>query len=153
MFARRREIDMCNGPLVQGLVIYTIPVIVTGILQLLYNAIDMVIVGRYVGSQSLAAVGATTIVLKLFTNFMIALSVGLNVVIAQHCGAKEEKAANEALHTCLYMGFLLSLFMGGSLFLFARPLLIKMNTPLDVLENSGPLSSHLYYGCSGNTFL
>ncbi len=124
---------MCNGPLVQGLLLFTIPVILTGILQLLYNAIDMVVIGRYVGSQSLAAVGSTTNVLKLFTNFIIALSVGLNVLIAQHRGAGEDKEANEALHTSFFSGFILSLFLGGCLFVFARPILVQMNTPADVL--------------------
>lgn len=136
LFGNRREIDMCNGPLVKEIVRYAIPIIITGILQLLYNAIDMVVVGRYVGSQSLAAVGATGHVLKLITNFMIGLSVGLNVVIAQHCGAREDKEANQALHSCIYAGFYLSLLLGGLVFVFARQILLQMNTPADVMERA-----------------
>ncbi len=136
LFRNRREIDMCNGPLVKEVIRYAIPIVITGILQLLYNAIDMAVVGRYVGSQSLAAVGATSHVLKLITTFMIGLSLGLNVVIAQHCGAREDKAANQALYSCIYAGFFLSLLLGGLVFAFARQILIQMHTPTDVLERA-----------------
>ena len=136
LFGNRREIDMCKGPLVREMVRYAIPIAITGVLQLLYNAIDMVVVGRYVGSQSLAAVGATNSVLKLVIYFMMGLSVGLNVVIAQHCGAREDKEANEALHSCMYAGFMLSLFLGGALFALTKIILVQMGTPPDVIKGA-----------------
>lgn len=85
------EMDMCSGPILGKLLTFTIPLIFSGILQLLFNAADVIVVGRFAGSQSLAAVGSTTALINLMINIFIGLSVGVNVIVARYYGAKREK--------------------------------------------------------------
>ena len=82
------EMDMCSGPILGKLLTFTIPLIFSGILQLLFNAADVIVVGRFAGSQSLAAVGSTTALINLMINIFIGLSVGVNVIVARYYGAK-----------------------------------------------------------------
>ena len=82
------EMDMCNGPVLGKILIYSFPLMLSGILQLLFNAADVIVVGRYAGSQSLAAVGSTGALINLLINVFIGLSVGVNVLVAQYYGAK-----------------------------------------------------------------
>ena len=92
------EMDMCSGPILGKLLTFTIPLIFSGILQLLFNAADVIVVGRFAGSQSLAAVGSTTALINLMINIFIGLSVGVNVIVARYYGAKREKDVQD---TCL----------------------------------------------------
>ena len=80
------EMDMCSGPILGKLLTFTIPLIFSGILQLLFNAADVIVVGRFAGSQSLAAVGSTTALINLMINIFIGLSVGVNVIVARYYG-------------------------------------------------------------------
>ncbi len=82
---------MCSGPILGKLLTFTIPLIFSGILQLLFNAADVIVVGRFAGSQSLAAVGSTTALINLMINIFIGLSVGVNVIVARYYGAKRGK--------------------------------------------------------------
>ena len=84
------EMNMCEGPLVGKMLIFTIPLMFSGILQLLFNAADTVVVGRYAGSQALAAVGSTTSLINLLVNMFMGLSVGANILISRYYGAKRE---------------------------------------------------------------
>lgn len=84
------EMDMCSGPVLGKILIYSFPLMLSGILQLLFNAADVIVVGRYAGSQSLAAVGSTGALINLLINVFIGLSVGVNVLVAQYYGAKRD---------------------------------------------------------------
>ena len=86
MSGKKYEIDMCNGPLLSKILIYAIPLIASGILQLLFNAADMVVAGRYAGSEALGAVGATSSLINLLVNVFIGMSVGTNVLAAHFYG-------------------------------------------------------------------
>ena len=88
------EMDMCSGPVLGKILIYSFPLMLSGILQLLFNAADVIVVGRYAGSQSLAAVGSTGALINLLINVFIGLSVGVNVLVAQYYGAKRDHAAD-----------------------------------------------------------
>lgn len=127
------EVDMCNGPLFTKIVAFAIPVILSGVLQLLFNAADIVVVGRFAGNESLAAVGSTTALINLLVNVFIGLSIGANVLVAQFYGAKRQKDLEETVHTAMVMavggGFILVL-LG---FFVAGKLLELMGTPEDVL--------------------
>ena len=79
----RYEIDMCNGTVMDKLISFSIPLMLSGILQLLFNAVDIVVVGRFTGSQALAAVGSTTALINVFTNLFIGVSLGANVLAAR----------------------------------------------------------------------
>ena len=81
------EIDMCNGPLLGKILMFSIPLMLSGILQLLFNAADIVVVGRFAGSNALAAVGSTSSLINLLVNLFLGLSVGANVLVARFYGA------------------------------------------------------------------
>ena len=85
------EIDMCNGHLLGKIMLFTLPLMISGILQLLFNAADVIVVGRFAGNESLAAVGSTGALTNLLVNLFIGLSVGANVLVARYYGAKQEE--------------------------------------------------------------
>lgn len=85
------EIDMCNGSIMDKLISFALPLMLSGILQLMFNAVDIVVVGRFSGSQSLAAVGSTTALINVFTNLFIGISLGTNVLAARFYGAGKQK--------------------------------------------------------------
>ncbi|MBR5944290.1 MAG: MATE family efflux transporter, partial [Lachnospiraceae bacterium] len=130
------EIDMVNGPLLSKLIVFSIPVLLQGILQLLFNAADIVVVGRFAGNTALAAVGATGSLVCLLLNLFMGLATGTNVLVARYYGCNSEKDVKETVSTSLYTAFfggILLIFVG---FFFSRPLLQMMNTPYDVLDQA-----------------
>lgn len=133
---RKYEIDMCNGPLLKQIIIFAVPLMLSGILQLLFNAADIVVVGRFSGSDSLAAVGATSSLINLLVNLFIGISVGANVLFGRFCGAQDEKNASQTVHTAICVaiyGGILMIFVG---ILLARPMLELMGTPNNVIDLS-----------------
>lgn len=130
---KKYEIDMCNGPILPKLLAFTIPLMCSSILQLLFNAADIIVVGKFAGDDALAAVGSNTALINLLTNFFLGLSIGANVLVARFYGAKEEKETSETVHTAM----LLALISGMILTLIgcfgARQILIWMQTPEEVL--------------------
>lgn len=128
------EMNMCEGPLVGKMLIFTIPLMFSGILQLLFNAADTIVVGRYAGSQALAAVGSTTSLINLLVNMFMGLSVGANILISRYYGAKREEDIRETVHTSITvaaLGGVLLAVLGNT---FAKPLLVLMGSPADVVD-------------------
>ena len=130
------EMDMCNGPILSKVIVYAFPLMLSGILQLLFNAADVIVVGRFAGSQSLAAVGSTSALINLLVNVFIGLSVGVNVLVAQYYGAKKEEDVNETVHTAVMISLVSGVFLVFVGFLLSRPLLELMGTPADVIDKS-----------------
>lgn len=130
------EIDMCHGPLLGKILIFSIPLILSGILQLLFNAADVVVVGRFAGSQSLAAVGSTSSLINLLTNVFIGLSVGANVLIARYYGAGQKKEVSDTVHTAVLLSIICGIILCVAGIALAGPLLELMGTPEDVLGKS-----------------
>ena len=101
---------MCNGTIMDKLISFSLPLMLSGILQLLFNAVDIVVVGRFSGSQALAAVGSTTALINIFTNLFIGISLGANVLAARFYAAGKSKEMSETVHTsvtvALSVGFL-----------------------------------------------
>ena len=95
----RFEIDMCNGSIMNKLISFSIPLMISGILQLAFNAVDIVVVGRFSGSESLAAVGSTTALINVFTNLFIGISLGANVLAARLCGRARERDVGDGAHS------------------------------------------------------
>ena len=125
---------MCNGPLFGKVLIFSLPLILSGILQLLYNAADVAVVGRFAGSQSLAAVGSTGPLINLMTNLFIGLSVGASVVVARSIGANNTHKSHDAVHTAIAISLVagaITLIIGVTL---SKRFLILMDTPDDVLN-------------------
>lgn len=128
------EMNMCEGPLAGKMLIFTIPLMFSGILQLLFNAADTIVVGRYAGSQALAAVGSTTSLINLLVNMFMGLSVGANILISRYYGAKREEDIRETVHTSITvaaLGGVLLAVLGNT---FAKPLLVLMGSPADVVD-------------------
>ena len=136
MKAKSYEIDMCNGPLTGKLLRFAIPLMFSGILQLLFNAADIIVAGRFAGHQALAAVGSTSSLINLLVNVFIGLSVGANVLVANYIGAKQEKAVSETVHTAILLSLLCGIVLIFIGVLLAKPLLTLMGTPDDVLDQA-----------------
>ena len=105
------EMDMCTGPLLKKLLIFAVPLILSGVLQLLFNAADIVVVGKFAGSHALAAVGSTGALINLFTNVFIGFSIGTNVLVAQYFGAKDKENIQDTVHTSMAIGIIGGIFL------------------------------------------
>lgn len=138
------EIDMCNGPLFKKILIFSLPLMLTGILQLLYNAADIIVVGRYAGSVSLAAVGSTSSLINLIVNVFVGLSIGTSVVVSQNYGAERNKDVSETVHTSIAISIISGVAVGIFGVIMAKPLLSLMGTPDDVL-NLAALYMRIYF--------
>ena len=127
------EIDMCTGSLPQKILLFSLPLMATGILQLLFNAADIIVVGRYVGSHALAAVGSNGSIINLIVNLFMGISIGGSAIIAQHYGAGQYEDVSEATHTCMLVGLISGYVVKviGVVFTPANKRL--MDTPEDVL--------------------
>lgn len=144
------EMDMCSGPIFTKIVVFAIPLILSGILQLLFNAADIIVVGRFAGSESLAAVGSTSALINLLVNVFIGLSVGANVLVARYYGAGQLRALEETVHTAMVMagaGGLILIAVGVTL---ADPLLELMGTPHDVLPLAALYMKIFFVGMPAN---
>ena len=130
------EIDMCNGPLLGKIILFYIPLMLSGILQLLFNAADVAVVGRFAGNEALAAVGSTSSLTNLLVNLFIGLSVGVNVLVSRFYGAEQFQELKEMIQTAILtalVGGVILIFVG---FFVSRPALIFMDTPEDVIRHS-----------------
>lgn len=141
---RTYEMDMCSGPILSKILAFALPLMLSGILQLLFNAADIVVVGRFAGSEALAAVGSTSSLINLIINMFIGLSIGANVVAARSYGARDAEAVSETVHTAVF-----SALVGGVILIFAgillaRPMLTLMGTPDDVIDQSA-LYMQIYF--------
>lgn len=130
------EIDMCNGTLMDKLISFSLPLMLSGILQLLFNAVDIIVVGRFTGSQALAAVGSTTALINIFTNLFIGISLGANVLAARFYASGKEKEMSETVHTSITLALISGIVMALAGVLLARFALNLMGTPNDVIDQS-----------------
>ena len=132
----RYEIDMCNGSVMDKLISFSIPLMLSAILQLLFNAVDIIVVGRFTGSHALAAVGSTTALINVFTNLFIGVSLGANVLAARFYAANREREMSETVHTAITFALISGVVMVFVGLLFSRGALELMDTPADVIEQS-----------------
>ncbi len=131
-----KAVDMVNGSLFKSVIRFSVPLMLSGVLQLFFNAADVVVVGNFAGDESLAAVGATTTLINLLTNLFIGLSVGANVLVANYFGAKQQKDVHETVHTAMTISFFSGIFLTFAGFFLAPHLLRLMQTPDDVIDLS-----------------
>ena len=127
---------MCNGTIMDKLVSFAIPLMVSGILQLMFNAVDIIVVGRFSGSQALAAVGSTTALINVFTNLFIGVSLGANVLAARFYAAGKAKEMSETVHTSVTLALVSGVAMAAVGLVFSRWALEIMGTPADVIDQS-----------------
>lgn len=142
--SNKYEIDMCNGSIMDKLISFSIPLMLSGILQLLFNAVDIIVVGRFSGSQALAAVGSTSALINMFTNLFIGVSLGANVLAARFYAAGRMKEMSETVHTAITFAMISGVVMVFVGLLFSRGALLLMDTPADVIDQSA-LYMRIYF--------
>lgn len=133
---KSNEMNMCEGPIFSNILLFAFPLILSNILQLLFNAADVVVVGRFTGSEALAAVGSTTQLINLLVNFFTGLSVGVNVMVAHYYGAGDKNGIHDTVHTSMTLAGICGVLMVFIGILAASPMLTLMGTPDDVIGHS-----------------
>lgn len=138
------EIDMCNGTLMDKLISFAIPLMLSGMLQLMFNAVDIIVVGRFTGSTALAAVGSTTALISTFTNLFIGVSLGANVLAARFYATGKSKEMSETVHTAIALAAISGVVMCIIGIAAAREALVLIDTPDDVIGQAA-LYLRLYF--------
>ena len=144
MKKNKYEIDMCSGPIMPKLISFSIPLMLSGILQLMFNAVDIIIVGKFSGSLALAAVGSTTALINVFTNLFIGISLGANVLSARFYASGRNKEMSETVHTSIALALVSGILMALVGLGFSRSALEIMGTPADVIDQSA-LYMRIYF--------
>ncbi len=130
------EMDMCSGPLFSRMLVFTVPLICSGILQLFFNAADIIVVGKFSGEHALAAVGSTSSLINLLLNLVVGVSLGASVIVGRNYGAKNKSGVRKSVHTAIAIALwagVIMLFVGV---LLSPPILKIMGTPDDVIKLS-----------------
>ena len=138
------EIDMCNGSILDKLISFSIPLMLSGILQLLFNAVDIIVVGQFTGNEALAAVGSTTALINVFVNLFIGISLGASVLAARFYATGQEKEMSETVHTSITLALISGIAMGIIGVIAAKGALELMDTPNNVL-NLSTLYMRIYF--------
>ena len=134
--AKSYSIDMCSGPILPKMLRFAVPLMFSSMLQLLFNAADVIVVGRFAGDNSLAAVGSTTALINLLTNLFLGLSIGANILAARHYGAREDEELSKTVHTAMLLSILSGVLLTVAGVLGARQILTWMQSPPEVLKLS-----------------
>ncbi len=136
MNEKKNTVLMTEGSIFKNLLFFATPLILGNLLQQMYNAVDSIIVGNYVGSNALAAVGAGASLIYLLIAFSLGASVGAGVIVSQYLGAKEKEGVHKAVHTAMTISIILGLILTAGGILFSRKLLVMMNTPAEILDDA-----------------
>ncbi len=145
MQTQATKTDLCSGPFLKKIILFTLPIIATSLLQLLFNAADLIVVGRFCGSASLSAVGATGALINLLVNLFMGLSVGAGVCVAQGIGAKNDEAVHKTVHTAIPAAVLGGMLLTAAGIALSPPMLTLMDTPEDILPLS-VIYLRIYFG-------
>ena len=146
------QIDMLHGPLAGKLLLFALPLMLSSLLQLLFNAADVVVVGRYVGKQALAAVGSNTALINLLVNLFVGFSVGANVIVARDLGAGQEEDVRRSVHTALTVALLSGVFLMAVGAALSRTLLELTSSPEDVIDLATLYLRIYFCGMPANMF-
>ena len=149
--SKSNSIDMVSGSILGPLIKYSIPIMLTGILQLLFNTADLIVVGQFADETAIAAVGACGSIINLMINFFVGISLGSTVVLASTIGAKEEHKISNITHTTFALGIIFGVITTIMGVFLAKPLLTVMDTPTDVLPQAS-LYLTIYF-CGNLPFL
>ena len=145
----RDTLDMTGGPILKQILLFSMPLMLGNVFQMLYNTVDSIVVGNFVGKEALAAVGATTMIVNMLVFFFNGFSVGAGVVIAHHFGAHDGERLHDAIETTMAMTFVLCAAFTALGLATVRPLLRLMSTPDDVLEDAVTYLTIYFMGFSG----
>ncbi len=144
--ARKYEIDMTQGSILKNLIVFAIPLMLSSILQLLYNAADTVVVGRWAGTQALSAVGSTSSLSSLLTNLFIGVSVGVSVAVSKKYGSGDMWGLRKIAHTSVALSVIVGLVAMCVGLVFCKPLLSLMGTPKDIIDSAALYMRIIFLG-------
>lgn len=150
MQKRTYNIDMCTGPLTGKILLFALPLMLSSMLQLLFNAVDVVVVGRFVSSEALAAVGSNNSLINLMVNLFVGLSVGANVVIARDLGAGRKNEVSRSVHTTMTLAIISGILMMAIGVPMARQFLVWMKSPTDVIDLASVYMRIYFMGMPAN---
>ena len=148
--SKSHQMDMCHGPLFRKIILFTLPLLATNILQLLFNAADMVVLGQFANHQAMAAVGATVSINSFFVSLFMGLGIGSNVLVARFFGSGDKVQLRKSVHTSMFASILCGLILMVVGLFAVRPLLTLMKTPEDILEKA---CLYLYICFSATPFM
>lgn len=147
MAVKQFQLDMSKGSIFKNTIRFAIPLIFASLLQLFYNAADLIVVSRFAGSNAMASVGATSSLTNLLINVFIGVSLGASVVMSRKFGADDKKGMRRTVHTAIFLGVVLGVAAGVIGFLFSKPLLVLMGTPEgSVLDGASLYMKILFLG-------
>ena len=149
MSVKKHEMDMTEGPLFKKILIFSLPLIFTGLLQCLYNAADLIVVGHFRGHIALAAVGSTGALNNLIVGLFMGISVGAGVCVAQYIGAKEHEKVSRVVQTSVLSSLIMGVAVGALGFALSKYLLTLMDTPENVIEYSTLYIRIIFLGVPG----
>ncbi len=147
---RKYEMDMCTGSLLPKILIFAIPLMASSLLQLLFNAADIIVVGRFAGDDSLAAVGSTSSIVNLLVNLFVGLSVGANVLTARYFGAKKSAQLSKTIHTAMTLAIVGGIFLALVGFFGARTIMELMKSPPEVIDKAALYLKLYFLGMPAN---
>lgn len=147
--AGKYEIDMCEGALLPKILKCAVPLIFTNLLQILYNAADVIVVGRYTGQTALAAVGSTSSLINIAINMLIGLSVGASIVASLHIGANNRKKTSYTVHTSLLIALIGGTIFGVLGLFISKPMLALTGSPNDVIDQATLYMKIYFLGTPG----
>lgn len=139
-----KAVVMTEGSLGKKILLFSLPLMLSNVLQILFTMSDVAVVGRFAGSLALGSVGSTTTLVMLFTGFLIGIGAGINVMVARFCGARDKKNAGETIHTAALMSLIIGLMVMGIGELLTRPLLELLGTKPDLMEGAA-VYLHIYF--------
>ena len=148
-FMKKYELNMCDGSIIKGIALFSIPLVMSGILQLLFNAADIIVVGRFDGQTAMAAVGSTSSLINLLINIFIGYSAGASVVISRYFGANDKKGMERAVSTCVATAAIFGIGLMIIGFILARRLLLLMDSPADVIDEATIYMKIYFIGMPG----
>ena len=146
---KKYEINMTEGPLFRKMLSFAFPLMLSGMLQLLFNAVDVIVVGKCVGDTALAAVGSTGALVNLIIGLFMGLSVGTNVLCAQGYGSGRERDVQETVHTSVAISLIFGVVLGIFGFVFARTFLKWMSSPENVIDQASLYLKIYFLGMPG----
>lgn len=141
---KKHTVDMTKGSILRHIIVFAIPIMISGVLQTLYNAADMIVVGKFAGKESLAAVGSTTSAINLMLNIFMGLSSATNVIVARKFGAGNKSGVSKAVHTAILVSVIGGIILAAAGILFSKQILIWMGSPSDVI-NLATLYMQIYF--------
>ncbi len=148
---KKYEMDMCSGSILKKMLMFTLPLMLSSILQLLFNAADIVVVGRFAGDNSLAAVGSTTALINLLTNLFVGLSIGANVTAARNYGGKREAALSRTVHTAVTISIISGVILTVIGVVGTKEMLRLMSTPDEIIDLAADYLRIYFAGITATT--